>query len=96
MKLSFVSTRSISDAMRYQMLRMQSDLAKADKELSTGRLADVGVVLGVRTSQSVSLARDLDIVAGSLLEAGYMLEVRMRTVNIDAPATTPQLRSVRE
>ena len=64
MKLSFVSTRSISDAMRYQMLRMQSDLAKADKELSTGRLADVGAVLGVRTSQSVSLARDLNRLNG--------------------------------
>jgi flagellar hook-associated protein 3 FlgL len=60
MKATFVSSHAISEAMRYQMMRMQSDLAKAEKEVITGRVADPGLALGARNAQSVSLARDVD------------------------------------
>lgn len=64
MKASFVSSSSISNAMRYQIQRMQSDLVKGQKELSTGRVADPGLALGARTGQSVSLSRDLERLSG--------------------------------
>ena len=37
MKSTFVSTAAISQAMRYSLLRAQSELTKAQKEVSTGR-----------------------------------------------------------
>ena len=60
MKASFVSSSAISQAMRYSMLRMQAELAKAEKVVSSGWVADVGLALGARTAQSVSLARDVE------------------------------------
>src|SRR3954454_2635720 len=64
MKSTFVSTASVSEALRYSILRSQADLAKSQKEVSTGRVADVGLALGARTGQSVSFARDLDRLQG--------------------------------
>jgi flagellar hook-associated protein 3 FlgL len=64
MKSTFVSTAAISQALRYSLLRMQSDLTKASKEATTGRVADVGLALGARTGYSVSLGRDVDRLKG--------------------------------
>jgi flagellar hook-associated protein 3 FlgL len=64
MKSTFVSSASISDAMRYSILRSQAELTKAQKEVSTGRVADIGLALGARTGESVSFARDLDRLQG--------------------------------
>jgi len=50
----------------------------------------------VKSAFAAELERDLDIVAGVLLEAGYTLEVRTRTANAETITMTPQLRSVRE
>lgn len=60
MKASSISTFAINQAMRYQMMRLQVDLARNDKELSSGRVADRGLALGVRTGFSVALSRDVD------------------------------------
>ena len=59
MKSTFVSTASVSEAMRYSLQRAQVELTKAQKEVSTGRVADVGLALGARTGMSVSFSRDL-------------------------------------
>jgi flagellar hook-associated protein 3 FlgL len=64
MKSTFVSTSAISQAMRYSILRAQAELTRAQKEVSTGRVADVGLALGARTGQSVSFARDLERLKG--------------------------------
>jgi len=58
MKTTFVSNRSIMDAMRLSMMKMQSRLVDAQKELASGRLADVGKSLGQRTGQTVSLREE--------------------------------------
>ncbi|MFB9981721.1 flagellar hook-associated family protein [Mesorhizobium kowhaii] len=58
--MTSVSSAAISNAMRYQQMRMQAELVKATKESSTGRVADVGLALGGRTAQSVTFSRDLD------------------------------------
>ncbi|KQZ14417.1 MULTISPECIES: flagellar hook-associated family protein [unclassified Mesorhizobium] len=60
MKTFSVSSSAISNAMRYSQMRMQVDLVKAQKEMDTGRVADIGLALGARASQSVTFARDLD------------------------------------
>lgn len=64
MKTSTVSSQAISSAIRYQMMRMQSDLVKAQQESVSGRVADVGLHLGVRTGQSVSMNRDVQRLNG--------------------------------
>lgn len=60
MKAVSVSSAAISNAMRYSQTRMQVDLVKAQKEMDTGRVADTGLALGSRASQSVTFARDLE------------------------------------
>ncbi|TPM36946.1 flagellar hook-associated family protein [Mesorhizobium sp. B2-3-4] len=58
--MTSVSSAALTNAMRYQQMRMQADLVKATKESSTGKVADVGLALGGRTAQSVTFSRDLD------------------------------------
>jgi flagellar hook-associated protein 3 FlgL len=58
MKTSLISTLSMTDATRQTLFRLQRDLATAQKEATTGRLADVGLTLGQRTGQVVSLRYD--------------------------------------
>ena len=76
MKSTFVSTTSISTALRYQLLRAQSELTKAQKEASTGRVADVGLALGARTGQSVSLGRDLERLRG-IIDTNGLVSARL-------------------
>src|SRR5262245_29651528 len=64
MKSTFVSTAAVSQALRYSLMRMQSDLTKASKEATNGHVADVGLALGARTGYSVSLNRDFDRLKG--------------------------------
>ncbi|MGI9424135.1 MAG: flagellar hook-associated family protein, partial [Hyphomicrobiaceae bacterium] len=60
MKASFISTSAISEATRLSIARSQQALAEAQKELSSGRKADVGLSLGSATGQTISLRNDLD------------------------------------
>lgn len=64
MKTSFVSSQGIADAVRTQLMRMQSEITKREKEVVTGRVADTGLALGARTGQTVSLERDIDRLKG--------------------------------
>ena len=76
MPTSSVSSAAVSQAMRYSLLRMQSDLVKAQKEVSTGRAADVGLALGARTSQTVSFSRDLGRLNG-ILDSNALVASRL-------------------
>jgi flagellar hook-associated protein 3 FlgL len=58
MKSTFVSTSALSNAMRLSILKAQAELAKEQKEVASGRAADVGLALGGRTSQTVSLRQE--------------------------------------
>jgi flagellar hook-associated protein 3 FlgL len=55
MLASFTSTRSLNEASRVSILKLQNQLVTAQQEAVTGRLADIGVALGGRTSDTVSL-----------------------------------------
>ncbi len=57
---SFISSASISDETRRSIARLQSQLVDAQKEISTGRQADVGLTLGATTGVTVSMRQDMD------------------------------------
>lgn len=56
---AFISTAALTDETRLSIARIQVRLLEAQKELSTGRYADVGTTLGASTGVSVSLRQDL-------------------------------------
>jgi flagellar hook-associated protein 3 FlgL len=58
MKPVSISTLGLSNATRLAIMRMQVELAKGEKELVTGRHADIGLALGAETARSVSLRQD--------------------------------------
>ena len=76
MKASFVSSSAISQALRYSMLRTQNDLVQAQKEAATGKLADSGLVLGARTAQAVSFARDFERLNG-IVDSNALVSSRL-------------------
>lgn len=58
MKTTFISTSAISAATRLSLMKVQAELAEAQKEMTTGRLADVGKGLGFKTGQTISLRQE--------------------------------------
>ncbi|MEJ2123979.1 MAG: hypothetical protein P8Y47_03990 [Alphaproteobacteria bacterium] len=60
MDVTYTSTKSTVEATRTSVLKMQRQLIVAQKEVSSGRYADVGIALGARTSRSVSMRRDIN------------------------------------
>ena len=59
MKPSFISTSSISAASRQSIVKLQAKLAEAQQEMVSGRFADVGLKLGFRTGESVTLRQEM-------------------------------------
>lgn len=83
MKTTFVSTAAISGITRQSVLKTQSDLVTAQKEVSTGRLADVGRSLGGRTGQAVSIRQEharLGTIMTTNAQAGSRLETTQLTL----------------
>ncbi|CDX11420.1 Flagellar hook-associated protein FlgL [Mesorhizobium sp. ORS 3324] len=76
MKATAVSSAAISNAMRYQQMRMQADLVKATTESQTGKVADVGLALGGRTTQAVTFQRDLDRLNG-IVDSNALVAARL-------------------
>lgn len=56
---SHISTSAISVASRLSLVRLQNKLQEAQEEMSTSRLADVGLTLGFRTGESVSMRQEV-------------------------------------
>lgn len=76
MKTAYVSTSAVSNALRYSLLRQQTDLTKAQKEAATGFVADAGLALGARTAQSVTLNRDLKRLDG-IVDSNALVSSRL-------------------
>jgi flagellar hook-associated protein 3 FlgL len=55
----FNSTQSLFEVTRSAVLRMQRQLIEAEKELASGRLADVGATLGSQVRYTVSMRVDI-------------------------------------
>jgi flagellar hook-associated protein 3 FlgL len=58
MKTTFISSSAISAATRSSLMKVQQELADAQKEMTTKRFADVGKTLGFRTGQTISLRQE--------------------------------------
>lgn len=59
MKTSFVSNIAMQNAMRLTIGRGQNEIQKLNTEIVTGRHADIGIALGARASNSITLNRDV-------------------------------------
>ncbi|MBN9070476.1 MAG: flagellar hook-associated family protein [Rhizobiales bacterium] len=73
-----VSTATLSQSLRYQLTRMQAELVKANSEVASGRVADVGLSLGARTTQSISLNRDMARLDG-IVDQNSLASTRLTT-----------------
>lgn len=58
MTSTFIASSAVSGAVRASLMKLQTKLAQAQKEVTTGRLADVGLSLGFKTGQAVSLRQE--------------------------------------
>lgn len=81
MKVSFVSSQAINQALRYQTQRMQADLIKANKEVVSLRVADVGLALGARSGVSLSMHREIDRLKG-LIDSNQLAASRLSSTQI--------------
>ena len=61
-----VSNYSLMSAPRNAVSKIQQELTIMQKQATTGRLADVGLSLGLRTNQSISLRSETESVARQL------------------------------
>lgn len=59
MKTSFISSQAMQNAMRLTISRGQTEVMTLQKEIVTGRYADIGLSLGARTSNSLNLNNDV-------------------------------------
>jgi flagellar hook-associated protein 3 FlgL len=59
MKTSFSSSAAVQSSLREAMSKAQSDLVQANKEVTTGVHADMGVALGADTTRNLDLTRDI-------------------------------------
>lgn len=58
MNVNFISSKAIADASRLSIAKLQQKIAEAQKEMTTGRSADVGAKLGYQTGDAVSLRQE--------------------------------------
>lgn len=58
MKTTSVSTLAVSTAIRQSIVKSQGELVSAQKEVASGRWADIGRTLGSKAGQAVSLRQE--------------------------------------
>lgn len=87
MKVSFVSSQAISQAMRYQSMRVQVELTKATTEATTGRVADVGLALGARAGFSASMTREVARLDG-LIDSNEIANSRLAATQLSLQQLT--------
>lgn len=75
---SYISTQTIASSMRQSIVRMQSELAAGEVELSTGQHADIGLTLGARTGESVALQTEASLLQ-TIVETNQIVATRLNT-----------------
>jgi len=88
MKTTFISTTTLWNSPRSSLDKLQQSLTKANTELTTGRYADVGLALGNRTGEALSLRQQLSELE-ALKDSNNLALQRLDT-------TTGALDSIRE
>ncbi|RDJ27433.1 flagellar hook-associated family protein [Bosea caraganae] len=69
---TYVSSLALSSSLRGNLMRSQAGLAEANKEMVTGRYADVGLSIGVRTGQTVGLRNQHDRIESIITTNGIV------------------------
>ena len=87
MKTNILSTASISAATRASVFDTQAKLAKAQKEVTTGRLADVGASLGYKTGQTLSLRQDYARLK-TIIDTNVLVSSRLSTTQTSLTSLT--------
>lgn len=70
-----ISSLTIGQSLRSSTMRMQTELARSQRELQ-GRVADLGLTLGARTKESVSLNRDVARIEG-MVDTNALVALRL-------------------
>ena len=102
MKTTFISSHAIGQTLRTQIMRSQSQLAEAQVELSSGRLADVGNSLGASSNVIVHLRQELgqmNAFRQSTFTAEFKLDVvqsTLQAISFDAEEFIGQLIAARD
>ncbi|PRD42659.1 flagellar biosynthesis protein FlgL [Phyllobacterium phragmitis] len=78
MKAQSVSSYALSNALRSVVSKAQTELLKAQQEASTGAVFDVGLALGARSGQTISLRKEYDRLS-SLTDTNNLISQRMKT-----------------
>src|SRR3954464_5545690 len=76
MSANYISTLMLSSSLRSSITNNQAALAKASKEATTGRFADVGLELGATTGGDVTLRADLSF-ADQLVDTNGLVSGRL-------------------
>src|SRR5215217_4410359 len=88
MRTTFVSTMSLWNSSKSSLDKLQANLVKANKELVSGREADVGLKLGYKTGTTLSLRQDraeLEALIDS--NASVLLRMKSTTTALDQVRT---------
>ncbi|MFA7306087.1 MAG: flagellar hook-associated family protein [Hyphomicrobium sp.] len=88
---TFISTAALSSETKASIARIQQRLVDAQKELATGRHADVGLTLGAQTGVAVSLRQDMAQIK-SIKDTNSLVLTRMQASQaaLNTLATTSQ------
>jgi flagellar hook-associated protein 3 FlgL len=69
MRTAWISTASLMNTPRAGVQRMQTEMMRLSREMSTGRMSDVGLNFGAATGRNVTLHVDLDSLSGLIASA---------------------------
>lgn len=92
--LYLTSTYSMHTSLRRTLMDLQSDLARGQKELASGRRADLGVALGMRVSRSYSLG-DVNETVQTLLSTNKLVATRLDTTQAGLSNILSTARDIR-
>ena len=74
---TFISTPSLADEVRRSITRIQNQVVDAQKELTSGRHADIGVALGAKTGRVVQLRNETQQYQ-SILDSNGIASTRLK------------------
>jgi flagellar hook-associated protein 3 FlgL len=76
MRLSHVSSQSISGAMRHAIIAKQRQMVDAQKEVVTGQFADAAMTLGAKNGKRISLLREAERIT-AIIETNKLVAARL-------------------
>lgn len=95
MKTSFISSYAVQSAMRLTVQRAQIEINDLQKEIVTGRYADIGEALGASAGRSVSLNREVAHLE-TILESNSIVTQRLSASQLALEAMSAQAQDMLE